>query len=381
MSNWAGGVLTEAGRVLQAKVEAMKSSLQITKIKLGDGLETMEEVDSLTDLVSPQVSLGVSSAVQKGQTATITGVVTSSTLTVGFYCREWGLFAEDPDIGEILYMITIDSVPEWLPPSSEIAQISATYAMNIAVANATNIIVDIDPAGLVDVDMLLQYTHSVRRREEYKQGDIVNAPGLRHGLLLDCQSGGTTSEQVIDFSKLEWGGDVLDGEVAWNAKKIMLAPSDLYCYSPTWMAKAIQRLILFAQSVQRNAAEIVTQDGKTIYLGGAGKDVDVDHIIPDEPTSGTFFIELSATEPRSMEYAWLKTTNNIGTTYNARPMFKQEDGRIIGATKIQLVREDGSVFYLDTISREPIYEGGSTPSYDMATDAEVEQMLDETLPL
>ena len=56
MSNWAGGVLTEAGRVLQAKVET-GVTLNLTKIKLGDGTESMSAVDTLTDLVSPKCVL------------------------------------------------------------------------------------------------------------------------------------------------------------------------------------------------------------------------------------------------------------------------------------------------------------------------------------
>ncbi|MCP6003342.1 hypothetical protein NL386_37945, partial [Klebsiella pneumoniae] len=70
------------------------------------------------------------------------------------------------------------------------------------------------------------------------------------------------------------------------------------------------------------------------------------------------------------------------TTFNARPIFRQYNGAAtIGATKIQIVREDGSVFYIDTITRPPRHYGGGVPPYDMATDAEVEQMLNEALPL
>ena len=87
MSNWSGGVLTAAGRVLQAKVESGVTPLSITTIKLGDGTKTMDSVDTLTDLVSPKVILGVSTATQEGQTATITGVITTSRITAGFYCR------------------------------------------------------------------------------------------------------------------------------------------------------------------------------------------------------------------------------------------------------------------------------------------------------
>lgn len=381
MSNWAGGILTVAGRELQAKIESGATPLVITKMKLGDGTETIDEVDSLIDLVHPRVDMGVSSATYEGQTATITGIITTTQVTIGFYAREWGLFARDPEAGEILYMVTVDDMPEWIPPSTSAAQISATYAMNVAVANATTITAQIDLAGLVDVDMLLQHTHTARRMTKYDVSDVLNAPTLQDGLLLECQSGGTTAETLVDYSDIQWGEEFLDGSVAWRAKRIMLAPNDIYCYNPEWMALAIQRLILFAQSVQRNAAQIVSQDGTVKWLGGAGRDVDVDHIIPGPGTGGTFFIELSYSEPQSMEYAWLQTDSDIGTTYNARPVFKCENGDTIGATKIQIVRDDGVIFYLDTISREPRSDGGSCPCPEMATDAEVMQMLDETLPL
>lgn len=381
MSNWAGGILTAAGRELQAKIEAGATPLIITKMKLGDGSETIDEVDDLIDLVQPKVDMRVSSATYEGQTATITGIITTTQVTIGFYAREWGLFAQDPVAGEILYMVTVDDMPEWIPPSTSAAQISATYAMNVAVANATTIIANIDLAGLVDVDMLLQHTHTVRRQNEYEVADILNAPTLQDGLLLECQSEGTTAETLVDYSKIQWGDEFLDGSVMWNAKRIMLAPNSLYCYNPEWMAMAIQRLIQFALSVQRNAYQAFDIDGTIRWFGGSGRDVDVEHI--GSFAGGTFFLQLSYTEPQSMEYAWLETQEDIGTTYNARPIFEMENGDTIGATKIQIVREDGAIFYIDTISRDPSHSGGGgeCPCYELATDAEVERMLNESLPL
>lgn len=227
MSNWAGGVLTQAGRELQAKVET-GIPLNLTKIKLGDGTESMEAVDSLTDLMSPKYVLGISTAEYDGQIATITGVVSSSQLSSGFYCREWGLFAMDPDVGEILYMITIDTMPEWLPPSSQTAQITATYAMNIAIANAENITVQIDPTGLVDVEMLNRVTHALQRSTQYALGDLVNVSTLKPGLVLECTVPGTTAETLIDFSQYVQGDTVEDGEVTWVIKRYMVMSNDFF---------------------------------------------------------------------------------------------------------------------------------------------------------
>lgn len=64
MANWSGGILTDAGQALQAKVES-GTKLELTKIKLGNGTENIGEVGGLTDLVSPQVVLGISSVTAK----------------------------------------------------------------------------------------------------------------------------------------------------------------------------------------------------------------------------------------------------------------------------------------------------------------------------
>lgn len=222
MSQWAGGVLTAAGRVLQAKVES-GTTLTLTKIKLGDGTETMSAVDNLTDLVSPKAVLGISSATSDGDVATITGVMSASLLQAGFYCREWGLFAQDPDTGEILYMITIDSQPEWLPASTQAAQVSATYAMNIAVANATNIEVNIDPAGLVDVEMLNSILGVADRSTAYNVGDMASMPGLPAEHYLYCVTAGTTGATTPVIGTVTDGDLIADGTVVWRVTRAMSA--------------------------------------------------------------------------------------------------------------------------------------------------------------
>ena len=221
MSNWAGGVLTAAGRTLQAKVEAGTTALILTKIKLGDGTESMDAVDNLTDLVGPKAVLGISSSVADGDHATITGVMLSTQLQAGFWCREWGLFARDPDAGEILYMVTIDAQPEWLPASTAAAQVSATYAMNIAVANATNIEVQIDPAGLVDVEMLQSYMGLAKRSTAVALGDTALLENIPAGYFLECTTPGTTGATAPVITSVTAGQTITDGSVVWTVRQCL----------------------------------------------------------------------------------------------------------------------------------------------------------------
>ena len=153
MPNWAGGVLTAKGRALQAKVEAGQT-LELTKMKLGSGFPEPEEIDNLTDLKQPQNIMGISSKVVENNVCEVTSVILTSNINTPFYAREWGLFANDPDEGEILYMYTTDPNPDYIPDKNSALVISANYALNIAVLNVDNIIVNIDPEGIITAGIL-----------------------------------------------------------------------------------------------------------------------------------------------------------------------------------------------------------------------------------
>jgi len=194
MANWTGGQLTSVWRDLQIKVEAGQCKLELTKIKLGDGTENIASVDPMTDLVGPKAVFGISSITAKDGMCTVTEVISSSNVSAGFYAREWGLFAKDPDRGEILYMISLDPNPESIPPKTAALKQAATYAMNIVVSNAANIEVRIDPAGLVNTEMLANGAGLVRRNTRYEMGDILYDTQLqRHDLRLECVQAGTTA--------------------------------------------------------------------------------------------------------------------------------------------------------------------------------------------
>ena len=178
MANWTGGRLTKAGNDLQIKVEAGLCKLELTKIKLGDGTEGVDAIETMTDLVGPKAVFGISSVVAKDGMCTVTGVISSSSVTAAFYAREWGLFAKDPDRGEILYMISLDPNPESIPPKTAALKQAATYAMNIVVSNAAHIVVKIDPAGLVNTEMLADGARLIKRGTAYQYGDVLYDPAM-----------------------------------------------------------------------------------------------------------------------------------------------------------------------------------------------------------
>ena len=228
MANWIGGRLTKAGRDLQIKVEAGQCQLELTKIKLGDGAEDISSVDRMTDLVGPKAEFGISQVEAKDGLCTVTGIISSSNVTAAFYAREWGLFAKDPDRGEILYMISIDPNPESIPPKTAALKQAATYAMNIVVANAANIEVRIDPAGLVNTEMLARGARLIKRGTAYQYGDVLYDPMMHTNLLLFCTQGGTTQTNYKDYRGASLGQEYTDGSAKLYVLEAVERGRDLF---------------------------------------------------------------------------------------------------------------------------------------------------------
>lgn len=228
MANWIGGRLTKAGNDLQIKVEAGQCKLELTKIKLGDGTEGLDAIETMTDLVGPKAVFGISSIVAKDGMCTVTGIISSSNVTAAFYAREWGLFAKDPDKGEILYMISLDPNPEPIPPKTAALKQAATYAMNIVVSNAANITVRIDPAGLVNTEMFARGARLIKRGTAYQYGDVLYDPAMHTNLLLFCTQGGTTQTNYKDYRGASLGQAYTDGSAKFYVLEGVARGRDLF---------------------------------------------------------------------------------------------------------------------------------------------------------
>ena len=185
MSNWSSTQLTDLGRALDAKVTAGTTLLSFTKMKLGSGTETAEDIPAMTDLVSPKLVLGISSCAVSASDDTICeliSVASSSDVEDSFVVRELGVFATDPDVGEILYAVMLDSTPDTMPNENVSSPVTVTYQVNIVSDNASSITAVIDPAGLVNVAAL---EAAIREHD--------TAPDAHAGVLL-------TREQVPAFN-------------------------------------------------------------------------------------------------------------------------------------------------------------------------------------
>ena len=155
MANWNGLQLTNKGIALQAKVQA-GTELEITKLKLGSGVvPSGTDIKTLTDLITPEQNLGIGGTEAVGDYCKVSATISNSGLEAGYYVCELGVFAQDPDEGEILYMYATDGAPDYLPASGGSTVISQEFNVMIAVNDTDNVSVEIASDTLATMGYVL----------------------------------------------------------------------------------------------------------------------------------------------------------------------------------------------------------------------------------
>ena len=143
MAAFINNDITAAGLLVLAKGVAGKQ-INYTKIVLGDGyLEEGQTPRSLTGVVSPKATIDITKRVVNGDgTVTVGGVFTNDQTNDGFYYRELGLYADDPDedVGEVLYCYgNCGDLAEWIPPTGGATIVEKTIDIVTAIGTATNV--------------------------------------------------------------------------------------------------------------------------------------------------------------------------------------------------------------------------------------------------
>ena len=131
--------LTNAGQALQTKVLAGET-LTFTRIALGDGQLNGQPIAPLTALISQKATVEVDSVrVVNTSTAQVAGFFSNADISTGFWWRETGVFAQDPDVGEILYGYTnAGDAGDYIPTVAD-TRIEKYIYYSIAVASATTV--------------------------------------------------------------------------------------------------------------------------------------------------------------------------------------------------------------------------------------------------
>lgn len=156
--------LTEKGRALMAKLLASKTKIEFTRTALGSGSVPEEKTpQEMTELADYKVDGTISELDNPvpGEVQ-ITFQVFSRDVEVGFLATEGGIWANDPDEGEILYTyIVLSNQPEWIRASSDAVQKFAEFTC-ISIVGAVEV-----GQTVINPDSLATMEHVERRLDAF----------------------------------------------------------------------------------------------------------------------------------------------------------------------------------------------------------------------
>lgn len=197
MSNWGKPVLTKQGLKLQAKVDA-GSRMQLTKCMLGSGmLSSGQSLENLTGLIAPVQSVPIASISysENNGACVITAVTDNSNVSTGYYLREFGIFARDPNDGEILYAVAQDANPDYIPPNGTSAVVSQEIGVALSFSNAANVTTQVNTSAIATVTYVNNYVTSAVADLKDMTGATAARPGV-HGLV-PAPAAGVTKNRFL----------------------------------------------------------------------------------------------------------------------------------------------------------------------------------------
>lgn len=170
MAEWSNATMTDVGAALQAKVNAGKTKLTFTKIKVGSGVNATNPL-VLTDVISSKWETTNFVVKLEGKIVSVDTVITNTGVHEAFRMSEIGLFAQDPDKGEILYAYLTDPEPDRMPAESGSVVVSQELTIGMVFSNTGNVSLTVNMGALVTREQL---TEAVKQHNT----DISSHPAI-----------------------------------------------------------------------------------------------------------------------------------------------------------------------------------------------------------
>lgn len=152
MAEFKRVVITRNGQTLMAKLMSGTGTVEFTKIGVSSTTYTDTQLEALTSLSGVKQTAPITNIARNNNASvTVEGAISNEELTVGYYMQTIGLYAKDPDAGEILYAVTTASVAGYMPPFNNRTPSGAQFKLTTTVGNAENVTLQIDPSAVATI--------------------------------------------------------------------------------------------------------------------------------------------------------------------------------------------------------------------------------------
>ncbi|MBD5531236.1 MAG: hypothetical protein HDQ98_03395 [Lachnospiraceae bacterium] len=150
MAEFSKLVITDTGRALLAKMIAGSGNIRFTKVSTSSTAYEEAQLQGLAFLAGEKQTSLISKVTRTNETAIeVEAAFTNTDLTEGYHMRALGLYAVDPDEGEILYAVATElSGCCYMPAYNGVTLSGILLTLVTTVGNAESVSLEVTPAGI-----------------------------------------------------------------------------------------------------------------------------------------------------------------------------------------------------------------------------------------
>lgn len=171
MSLWSNTVITDKGISLLSKL-IEGNTLSITRAVTGTGYTTPGLIQELTEIAEPKQTLALKNVTypEKGKCC-LPCLLTNDEVETGYTARQIGIYALDPNEGEILFFIAQAPVNGGtvVPSKDEQVGYTAEWRFYFQYGHADNVTLMVDPSNTIGWKDMVEYV------SEYVAAEVLVA--------------------------------------------------------------------------------------------------------------------------------------------------------------------------------------------------------------
>lgn len=157
MAEFGRLIITDKGSNLLMKAVTGNEKLCFTRLAASSKRYLESEFQGLVGLEDIKQQTNISEIdVESSSTIMIHVILPNTNLTDGYYIKTVGLYANDPDEGEILYGVSGETSQGgcYVPPYGHRTVSNLYFNLSVAVGNSENVQLEVDPAAMVTIKQL-----------------------------------------------------------------------------------------------------------------------------------------------------------------------------------------------------------------------------------
>ncbi|MCR5777256.1 MAG: phage tail protein [Lachnospiraceae bacterium] len=157
MAQYRKLIITSKGQALMSKLIAGTAIAEFTKVSTTADEFTDDDIPALEALTNVKQTVSISHIRRINDVSVeIEAALENSSLNEGYYINTIGLYAVDPDDGEILYAVAGATIGTYMPPYNGLTVSGIYLKLDATVSNAANVSLEVDPAAVATIHDIME---------------------------------------------------------------------------------------------------------------------------------------------------------------------------------------------------------------------------------